>query len=382
MKPVARLGETPLEQYSDAAAETARLEALSRPLSPVAGRDSPWGFLAGIAGTFGLGLVVYLSLSAGRHARAQTVPRPAPAIRLATAAVTPAPIAPPPPVAMAPAYYPPTANPQTAADEMARLRAPSMVVDLSEAPPADAQTTTLAQAAPAPAGIATTAPGTGGSGVSTRPSSAVSDERFAERVTAAPVETARATRLASTSLIAPQGTVISAVLETGINSDVPGFVRAVVSRDVSGFDGTTVVIPRGSRLIGEYKSGVAQGQSRAFVIWSRLLTPDGVSIALASPGTDLLGRGGLEGEANTHFFHRFGAAILLSVISGGVEALANQASAGNAIIIGSPQQATNVASIALQKDIDIPTTVTVPQGQAIRVFIARDLDFSDVLTAR
>ena len=376
MKPVARLGETPVKT-PDAADETARLEALSRPLSPVAGRDSPWGFAAGVAGTFGLGLVVYLSLSAGRHARAQTVTRPAPVVRVATADVTPVPPAPAAPVAAPPPYYPPAANSQTAADEAARLRAPSMVVDLSEAPPTDAQTAVLAQASAAPA-----APGVpAGSG---RQSSAGSDERFAQRVTGAPVETARATRLASTSLIAPQGTVISAVLETGINSDVPGFVRAVVSRDVSGFDGTTVVIPRGSRLIGEYKSGVAQGQSRAFVIWSRLLTPDGVSIALASPGTDLLGRGGLEGEANSHFFHRFGAAILLSVISGGLEVLANQAGngGGNAIVIGSPQQATNVASIALQKDIDIPTTITVPQGQAIRVFIARDLDFSDVLTAR
>jgi len=155
----------------------------------------------------------------------------------------------------------------------------------------------------------------------------------------------------------------------------------VVSRDVSGFDGSTVLIPRGSKLIGEYKSGMAVGQSRAFVIWSRLITPSGVTINLGSPATDRLGRGGVDGETNTHFVRRFGAAILLSVINAGLDYLANQASNNNnsAVIVGTPQAATNIATVALQRDIDIPPTITVPQGQAIRVFVARDLDFSDVI---
>ncbi len=349
------------------------LERLSRPPSAVAGRENPWGFLMGVAGTFGLGLVVYLSLSAGRHARAQSIVPPPRPVQLAQLS----PPAPPAPVSPVQAQQPPPQPPPqsgtaTSADEQARLRAPSMVVDLSDAPePA------VLSAGPAVGG--------GGANAAARDGGAKlgSDERFAQRVGGAQVDTARATRLANTKLIAPQGTVISAILETGINSDLPGFARAVVSRDVSGFDGSTVVIPRGSRLIGEYKSGVANGQSRAFVIWSRLLTPDGVSISLGSPGTDRLGRGGLEGKADTHFFQRFGAAILLSVIDGAVQALANQNSGGvNGIVISSPQQAASVASVALQKDIDIPTTITVQPGGAIRVFVARDLDFSDVLQAR
>lgn len=348
------------------------LERLSRPPSAVAGRENPWGFLMGVAGTIGLGLVVYLSLSAGRHARAQTIVMPPRPVQLAqlTPPAPPAPLTPvqasqPPPL--------PQNSPATSADEQARLRAPSMVVDLSDAPePA------VLSAGPA-VGVGV------GAKKAARDDGAKlgSDERFAQRVEGAQVDTARATRLANTKLIAPQGTVISAILETGINSDLPGFARAVVSRDVSGFDGSTVVIPRGSRLIGEYKSGVANGQSRAFVIWSRLLTPDGVTISLGSPGTDRLGRGGLEGKTDTHFFQRFGAAILLSVIDGAVQALANQNSGGvNGIVISSPQQAASVATVALQKDIDIPTTITVPPGGAIRVFVARDLDFSDVLQAR
>jgi type IV secretion system protein VirB10 len=347
----------------------ALVERLSRPPSPVARQDRSWGFVAGLAGSVGLGALVFLTLSAGRHARAQSAAPPlAPTPAAAPTPATPAP-APPTPAYQTP---PPAAIP-TVEDEAARLRAPSMVVDLS--PPPDA-------AAPAQ--------GAGGAGAGAGAGSARDaaarlgpDERFAERIAGAGVDTARATRLSNTALIAPQGTVIAAVLETGINSDLPGFARAVVSRDVRGFDGSTVVIPRGSKLIGEYKSGVAEGQSRAFVIWSRLLTPDGISINLGSPAADRLGRGGLEGETNTHFFQRFGAAVLLSVVSAGLQALANQnGTSVNAIVIGSPQQATNVASIALQKDIDIPTTITVPQGQDIRVFVSRDLDFSDVIAAK
>lgn len=346
------------------------LRQLSLPLSPVAGGERPWAFLAGLAGTAGLGLVVYLSLSAGRHARAQsTAPTSPIPTAIAPPPAYPPPASPPPPAPPLQATAPPPVP--TVADEQARLRAPSMVVDLSDAAGAGA----VPPAAGVSATVAATAAGAAQGG-RLNP-----DERFAERVAGAQVDTARATRLANPALVAPQGTVISAVLETGINSDLPGFVRAVVSRDVSGFDGSTVVIPRGSKLIGEYKSAVSQGQSRAFVIWSRLITPDGVSINLGSPATDTLGRGGVAGETNTHFVHRFGAAILLSVIGAGLQALANEASNNsvNAVIISSPQQASNVATVALQKDIDIPPTITVPQGQAIRVFVSRDLDFSDVL---
>lgn len=353
--------------------DDATLLRLSLPPSPVAGGERPWGFLAGLAGTAGLGVVVFLSLSAGRHARAQSTAPVSPiptAVAPAPVQPAPAPLPPPsPPLQAAPLTVP------TVADEQARLRAPSMVVDLSDAPETGA-------VPPSGGGPAVATAARGGEGAAARLGP---DERFAERVASTQVDTAHATRLANPALVAPQGTVISAVLETGINSDLPGFVRAVVSRDVSGFDGSTVLIPRGSKLIGEYKSAVSQGQSRAFVIWSRLLTPDGVSINLGSPATDTLGRGGVAGETNTHFVHRFGAAILLSVIGAGLQALANEATGSNsvnAVIISSPQQATNVATVALQKDIDIPPTITVPQGLAIRVFVSRDLDFSDVLQAR
>jgi type IV secretion system protein VirB10 len=182
--------------------------------------------------------------------------------------------------------------------------------------------------------------------------------------------------------LVPQGAMIPAVLETAIDSDLPGSVRAVVSRDVRGFDGSQVLIPRGSKLIGQYKSAAAIGQTRAFVVWSRLITPTGVSVDIGSPATDPLGRGGLSGESDSHFFRRFGASIMLSVISAGLEAVAHSGSnnSNTALIIGSPAQASHMADIALQKQIDIPTTIRVKPGASVQVFVARDLDFSGVAT--
>ncbi|WP_162302021.1 TrbI/VirB10 family protein, partial [Croceibacterium ferulae] len=106
-----------------------------------------------------------------------------------------------------------------------------------------------------------------------------------------------------------QGTMIPAVLETAINTDVPGYVRAVVSQDVRSFDGMRILVPRSSRLIGQYQSGLQAGQRRAYVIWTRLIRPDGVSVALASPASAFDGSGGLPGRVDNHFFQRFGSSI-------------------------------------------------------------------------
>jgi len=314
---------------------------------------------------------VFISLSNGRTAHAQMAhlppslaPPPMPPSAAPPVPMRPAPVAPSSPL-------PPLSAGGPSADEIAHLQAPAMVVDLAE--PAGAPAAAYAGAPTA----ATMAQAAGSSGSGDPKASA--DERFAARVSGAGVETARATRLRDLALIAPQGTVIPAYLQTAINSDLPGFVRATVSQDIRGFDGSTVLIPRGSTLIGQYSNGVAAGQTRAFVVWSRVLTPDGVSVNIGSPSADELGRGGLDGETNSHFFRRFGAAILLSVVSAGTEALAGNGRGDTAIVIGSPQQATNIASVALQREVDIPTTISVKQGTPLRVFVARDLDFTGVM---
>jgi type IV secretion system protein VirB10 len=169
-----------------------------------------------------------------------------------------------------------------------------------------------------------------------------------------------------------QGTLIPAVLETAIDTDVPGFVRAVVSIDVRSFDGSRVLVPRSSRLIGQYRSGVQAGQKRAYVIWTRLIRPDGVSVAIGSPAIAFSGETGLSGKVSTHFFEKFGSAMLLSVV-GGLSAIG---SGGTSVVIAGGGQ--SAAAAAVGQTGQIGPTIRVRQGQPIRVFTARDLDFSKV----
>jgi type IV secretion system protein VirB10 len=195
------------------------------------------------------------------------------------------------------------------------------------------------------------------------------------------VPTARARVLPNQGALIAQGTLVAGVLETAINSDLPGLLRAVVAADVTAFDGRRVLIPRGSRLIGEYRSGIAIGQTRAFIVWTRLITPAGISIELGSPGTDALGRAGLTGRVDEHFFKRFGAALLLSVVGSAGQVAANAASSGDALTINAASDAGRVAELALQNRVNIPPTIKVRQGTPIRIFVARDLDFGGTESA-
>ena len=168
-----------------------------------------------------------------------------------------------------------------------------------------------------------------------------------------------------------QGTLIPAVLETAIDTDVPGYVRAIVSDDVRSFDGARLLVPRSSRLIGQYKSGLSAGQKRAYVIWTRLIRPDGVSVNIGSPAIGFNGQTGLAGKVNNRFFQRFGSAMLLSVV-GGLSSLGGNAS----VIIGGGGQ--SAAAAAIDQTGQIGPTIRVRQGEPIRVFTAKDLDFSKV----
>lgn len=201
-----------------------------------------------------------------------------------------------------------------------------------------------------------------------------SDELFSLRV-GGTGGTAHAQSLANPGYTLVQGGIIPAVLETAVNSDLPGYARAIVSRDVRGFDGSRVVVPRGSRLIGQYKSGLAKGQSRVFIVWSRLVRPDGVSIDLGSPVMDEAGQVGLGGKVNRHFLQRSGSALLLSVIGGVASALTG--GAAGALVINTGADTQSAAAQAMQTDANVAPTIKVPLGTPIQVFAARDLDFSE-----
>jgi type IV secretion system protein VirB10 len=240
------------------------------------------------------------------------------------------------------------------------------------------------------------------------------NRRFLASVSAAGVDISRATKNNRIDALVAQGTLIRGVLETAVQSDLPGMVRAVVTENVWSFDGRRILIPAGSRLVGEYKSGITRGQTRVFVVWTRLLRSDGVSIQLGSNGTDDLGRAGSAGAVDNHYLERFGAAIMLSLVGGTAQFLSgfgqNYDSTGNGTVITTTnpvtgvvtqtqtgvgqnqlslqarqiaaqnvsQTLTNIAQEALKNSINIPPTIHLDQGTRIIVFVRRDLDFSSL----
>nr|WP_234003159.1 TrbI/VirB10 family protein [Erythrobacter sp. SAORIC-644] len=183
-----------------------------------------------------------------------------------------------------------------------------------------------------------------------------------------------AERLANPSYTVPQGTVIAAVLETALDSTRPGGVRALVQRNIHGFDGSHVLIPRGSRLYGEYDAELQRGQNRALIRWTRLIRPDGVTIALDSPASDPLGRAGVKGKVNSKFFQRFGGALLQSVLDIGVGVATREASDG--VIVALPGSTQNVTPRVTEGEIR--PTLKVRHGTSVSVFVSRDLDFTSV----
>ena len=188
-----------------------------------------------------------------------------------------------------------------------------------------------------------------------------------------------ARELGDRNFMIAQGKLIDAVLETSINSDHPGLLRALVSHDIYGDTGREVLLPRGSRLVGEYDSAVAKGQNRVFVLWQRAIRPDGIDIQLGSAGTDAIGGTGIEGRVNYHFWAMFGAATLLSVIGGAASTVGVNPMDQNNSLAQLRENVTNgfnsAGNTVLGQFAGIKPTITVRQGAKIKVFVARDLYF-------
>jgi type IV secretion system protein VirB10 len=176
-------------------------------------------------------------------------------------------------------------------------------------------------------------------------------------------------------LLLPKGAFIDCTLETAIDSSLPGMTTCITAADTFGADGTTVLLERGTKLVGETRGESRQGLARVFVLWTEARTPTGVVVALESPGTDALGRAGLTGDVNRHFMERFGAAILLSIVDAGVQAAAQ--SGGTSVVVN-PSNSSDVVTEVLKSTVSIPPTVTVKHGSRVQVLVARDLDFRSV----
>lgn len=183
-------------------------------------------------------------------------------------------------------------------------------------------------------------------------------------------------------LLLPKGAFLDCTLETAIDSSLPGMTTCVMATDSFSADGSVVLLDRGTKLVGETRGQVRAGSARVFVLWTEARTPTGVVVPLTSPGTDELGRSGLPGELDRHFFERFGAAILVSIIDGAVQAGVQSQSQGSGAIVVSPSTSSQVMTEVLRSTINVPPTVRKPQGDRIQILVARDLDFRPVYELR
>ena len=190
-------------------------------------------------------------------------------------------------------------------------------------------------------------------------------------------DTVRAEQLADPSRTIVQGTILEGVLETAINTDLPGAIRAVLTEDVVSYDGSTTLLPRGTRLIGTYSSNVKIAQRRALIAWNRAVTPAGTSVALGGIGADALGRSGQTGHVDTHFWERFGSAALISVFGLAPPFAVNDetdedvADATDAMG-GDLERATRSS---LDAYLRIAPTINIDQGDRLTIFVNRDLIF-------
>lgn len=214
---------------------------------------------------------------------------------------------------------------------------------------------------------------------------ASSQNALTARLQPSPVQISKAELLPHPDMMMTQGTIIPCTLQTAINTELPGYVKCVLPDDVRGTTGNVVLLDRGTTVIGEIQHGLLQGENRVFILWDRAETPEHVMITLASPGTDELGRSGVPGGVNTHFWQRFGAAIMLSVIQGGLQtgtALAANSGGSGVAINSFSSNGEQLSDTALRASISMAPTLEKNQGDNVAIFVAKDLDFSDVYSLR
>ncbi len=181
------------------------------------------------------------------------------------------------------------------------------------------------------------------------------------------------------------GAIIPATLITGIDSDLPGQIQALVSQNVyDSKTGNNILIPQGSKLLGTYDSQVAYGQSRVLIVWTRVIFPNDQYIDLEGmPGADLSGFAGLHDQVDNHYFRIYGSALLMSLFSAGMQLSQpnNNTSNGaptNQQIIASAmgQQLGQTSTELIQKNINVQPTINIRPGDNFNVLVTRDIPFT------
>jgi type IV secretion system protein VirB10 len=186
---------------------------------------------------------------------------------------------------------------------------------------------------------------------------------------------AQARSLPDRNFLIMAGSFIPCVLQSAMDSSQPGYVSCIVPRHVYSDNGRVVLLEKGTKIVGEYQGGLNRGEYRLFVLWTRAVTPRGIAIDVASPATDALGRGGMDGRVNTFFWQRFGTALLFSLVEDaatvGAEAVGSSAS-------NTTRVPSDAASTILQQNAQIRPVLRKNQGEDVGITVAQDFDFSTV----
>ncbi|MBP1884752.1 type IV secretion system protein VirB10 [Sinorhizobium mexicanum] len=208
------------------------------------------------------------------------------------------------------------------------------------------------------------------------------EQRFNALLRPTQLEGSRAGTLGNRDFIVAMGASIPCVLETALASDQPGFTSCVINRDVLSDNGRVVLMEKGTQVVGEYRGGLQRGQKRLFVLWSRAKTPEGVIITLASPATDALGRAGVDGFIDTHWWERFGSALLLSIVGDASAYVGSRLQDSDLDAQGTTSAGGQAAAIVVEQSHNIAPTLEKHPGEPVSIFVARDLDFSSVYRLR
>lgn len=203
-------------------------------------------------------------------------------------------------------------------------------------------------------------------------------------------EVANAQPINNPDTLLVRGTYIRCVMETRIITDVSGFTSCIVTEPVYSINGRRLLLPKGSKISGTYRSDNVTGP-RVAVVWDRITTPNGIDVNMASPGVDNLGAAGHPGDYNAHWGSRISSALLISLISDAFKYAGAKhgpqsttiTNSGNEVVqpyeSNTARAMERLANQALERGANRPPTVTINQGTVVNVYVARDVDFSPVL---
>ncbi|PCD02242.1 conjugal transfer protein TraI [Sphingomonas spermidinifaciens] len=199
---------------------------------------------------------------------------------------------------------------------------------------------------------------------------------FLRAVDEGPTESSHRVVPPSSPYIVQAGSIIPAALITGIRSDLPGMITAQVTQNVyDSVSGRHLLVPQGSRLIGEYDSQVSFGQNRVLLAWDRLILPDGRSIQLDRlPGADAVGRAGLQDRVNQHWGGMLRAALISTLLSVGTEVgSSDDNDLVRALRQGTSETIDRTGQDLVRRQMSVQPTLTIRPGFQLRVIVTRDI---------